>query len=181
MAWIIHGHVATLKILRFLLKTHCRRRGWWYHVPHSSGQCGSAMFILTICYLFSVMYLVCHFLLSRERCYLHPEEKDISRLLKKLVGHYSDVTWAFRHLKPPPETLLNVGKFDQANNKEFVKIVHCWPSQGDPPVTTRFPSQETDYVESVPFHDLIINWVEYEAITVCYHIIDISFLLRIPR
>ena len=25
-----------LKILRFLLKTHCRRRGWWYHVPHSS-------------------------------------------------------------------------------------------------------------------------------------------------
>ena len=29
-------HVATLKILRFLLKTHCRRRGWWYHVPHSS-------------------------------------------------------------------------------------------------------------------------------------------------
>ena len=29
-------HVATLKIIRFLLKTHCRRRGWWYLVPHSS-------------------------------------------------------------------------------------------------------------------------------------------------
>ena len=32
----IECHVATLKILRFLLKTHCRRHGWWYHVPHSS-------------------------------------------------------------------------------------------------------------------------------------------------
>ena len=28
-------HVATWKILRFLLKTHCRLRGWCYH-PHSS-------------------------------------------------------------------------------------------------------------------------------------------------
>ena len=25
-----------MKIFRFLLKTHCRRRGWWYHVPHCS-------------------------------------------------------------------------------------------------------------------------------------------------
>ena len=34
----IRFHLATLKILRFLLKTYCRRgrRGWWYHVPHSS-------------------------------------------------------------------------------------------------------------------------------------------------
>ena len=30
-----------MKILRFLLKTHCRRRGWWYHVPHSSIFCVS--------------------------------------------------------------------------------------------------------------------------------------------
>ena len=22
--------------IRFLLEAHCRRRGWWYHVPHSS-------------------------------------------------------------------------------------------------------------------------------------------------
>ena len=29
-------NVTTLKILRFLLKTHCRRRGWCNHVPHSS-------------------------------------------------------------------------------------------------------------------------------------------------
>ena len=29
-------HVVTLKIIRFLLKTNCGRRGWWYHVPHSS-------------------------------------------------------------------------------------------------------------------------------------------------
>ena len=29
-------HDALLTILRFLLKTQCRRRGWWYHVPHSS-------------------------------------------------------------------------------------------------------------------------------------------------
>ena len=35
----IRFHVATLKILRFLLKTHCRRRRWWYHVPHSSCFC----------------------------------------------------------------------------------------------------------------------------------------------
>ena len=34
----IRFHVATLKIVRFLLKTHCRRRGWWYHVPHSSSH-----------------------------------------------------------------------------------------------------------------------------------------------
>ena len=32
----IRFHFAALKILRFLLKTHCRHRGWWYHVPHSS-------------------------------------------------------------------------------------------------------------------------------------------------
>ena len=32
----IRFHVVILKILRFLLKTHCRRRGWWYHAPHSS-------------------------------------------------------------------------------------------------------------------------------------------------
>ena len=29
-------HDALLTILRFLLKTQCRRRGWWFHVPHSS-------------------------------------------------------------------------------------------------------------------------------------------------
>ena len=36
--WHRKCHVATLKILIFLLKTHCRRRGWWYHVPHSSSH-----------------------------------------------------------------------------------------------------------------------------------------------
>ena len=45
-------HVATLKILRFLLKTHCEPRGWWYHVPHSSYMCiciylRSSRFLLT--------------------------------------------------------------------------------------------------------------------------------------
>ena len=29
-------HFATLKFLIFLLKTHCRPRGWWYHVPHTN-------------------------------------------------------------------------------------------------------------------------------------------------
>ena len=39
-------HVATF---RFLLKTHCRHRGWWYHVPHSS-------FTLCVC-LFVTMFV----------------------------------------------------------------------------------------------------------------------------
>ena len=34
-----------MKILRSLLKTHCRRRGWWYHVSHSS---------LFVCFLVSL-------------------------------------------------------------------------------------------------------------------------------
>ena len=32
----IRFYFETLKIHRFLLKTHCKRRGWWYHVPYSS-------------------------------------------------------------------------------------------------------------------------------------------------
>ena len=34
--WHRKCHVATLEIPIFLLKTHCRRPGWWYIVPHSS-------------------------------------------------------------------------------------------------------------------------------------------------
>ena len=45
-------HIATLKNLRFLLKAHCRRHGWWYHVPHYS-------FTLCVCLFVCVCVFVC--------------------------------------------------------------------------------------------------------------------------
>ena len=62
-------HVATLQIIRFQLNTHCRRRGWWYHVPHFSYVCMRVYVYAYVCACPCLcMFVYIHVCTGRCRC-----------------------------------------------------------------------------------------------------------------